>query len=302
MFVIIGNKSSKTSTIRKILKLPISNNSTKDIKCYRYKDNIIVDTPCISNYTNYVSLIEKCEKFSNQKILSVILFFTDNNIREIITLKEFLLLKSIPLYVYLNKQTNWQYSNTNIKIIYYKDLQKMLLFQNSKSELKYNISFKYLLLGETNVGKSTFINYLMKDNLIRTEDQKYTTKESLWVQKKIENKIFNIYDTYGLEKHMKYKLFKLKRLILEAYRVILMMDVNNFINRFNRFIIRTLQNNNKNISVIITKIDLIENYNDKESIKQYFESIGIKPYFSSIYSDYGNEQNPEIVFQKNIKY
>ena len=288
MFVIIGPTSCKTYSIRKILNLTQSTTKTTDIKCYKInKKNIIIDTPDIKLYKNYYELLEKCQKFSFQKITNVILFYT-NIIKfiEIQKLDQQLKLQKIKFYIYDN-QNIWQYTNTNLLIINFEQMKKLII-QNpiiktsSSIDLNFNIK-KYIIIGETNVGKSTFINYILNNDIIKTENKKYTTKETLMVQTKINNNIVNIYDTYGLETQTKQKIYAINKLIEEADRIIIIMDINNYQSKFNRYIIKQILKKEKNISIIITKLDTI---NDKiyyqEKIISYFITLNIQPFFSSI--------------------
>ena len=279
MFLIIGNTSGKTSTIRNILNLRPSSISTQDFKCYHHGNKIIVDTPSIKKYNNVYEIFEQCQKLSFQKIELVILFYTkDIKIIQINKIYSYLKSLNIDLYVYTNSY-EWHYKNMCYKTINQEKLKQIITKNVFIDDNK--IDKKYLLIGETNVGKSTFINSVINHDVIKTEDKKYTTKESLLIQTKVCDKNINLYDTYGLETQNKNKIIAMKNLIKEATRILIITDIYNFSSRFNRYITNIINQYEKNLSIIVTKLDLIDR-EKQQQILDYFYKLNLQPFFTSI--------------------
>ena len=240
MFLFTGYTSTKTTTIRSLLSLKNDSNvKTIDIKCYSKNNQSLIDTPCLSQIEDFNELLVKAKLATESQIKYCILFFDEKMKYTLIKkIQKILSDESIALLIY-DYQKVWYFSNTDLQIINSENELKEFVEENLEKQTK-EIA-KYILIGETNVGKSTFINQVAQHEIIKTENKKYTTQETLPINININDEIIRLYDTYGLETQVKSKVKALYNLVHESSRVLLIVDIYNYKSRFNRYIIKYIK-------------------------------------------------------------
>jgi GTP-binding protein len=134
---------------------------------------------------------------------------------------------------------------------------------------------KIILVGKPNVGKSSFINAVAKEERSIVHDIPGTTRDSLAVTVKVNGKEYIVVDTAGLHKGSKMKndmeyLSKLSTdyAIEDANVAILLVDASDCIGETEVKIARLLVEKKKPVIIVVNKWDLIEN---KEEVTKYFE-------------------------------
>ena len=140
-----------------------------------------------------------------------------------------------------------------------------------------------LLTGFPNVGKSTFINSVLKNKISIVSHKVQTTQEKISGVLNLNNCQLIFTDTPGIIKHRKYKTKSLSRSIIDEEKKV---DLNLFIYDLSQKIDRkllseiglTIQNFKKNY-LILNKIDLVS----KEKILRYSKIINSELNFSKTF-------------------
>jgi len=134
---------------------------------------------------------------------------------------------------------------------------------------------KIILVGKPNVGKSSFINTLAKEERSIVDDVPGTTRDSLTVQIFTNDKEYTLIDTAGysvgsnLKNDMKYlSTLSADYAIENADVAVLVADVLQGIGETEARIARVLLDKNKPVVIAVNKWDLIE---EKERYVKYFK-------------------------------
>ena len=126
---------------------------------------------------------------------------------------------------------------------------------------KYNIS----IVGQSNTGKSTLINYLYGKYITSESKKSQTTRINLSNLVQIKNTMVNIIDTPGVSlKHNDLLSSSMKNAYIKTLEsidlLILMIDISKKDFLFEESILKLNNINGSKVIVIINKIDLCENY------------------------------------------
>lgn len=163
-----------------------------------------------------------------------------------------------------------QIKNLDIDIIDTYSKLINIIIDKSKNNLK-NINNKsVVLVGITNVGKTSILNDLIKDNIFRISGNKNTTKELTFSIYNYNNCNFKIYDTCGIENNTRSKILGISNLIKYVNRVIIVMDRNTYYQKSYQYIFNFLNKNLINITFLINKSDLITS-SEKENIIDFIQ-------------------------------
>jgi len=134
---------------------------------------------------------------------------------------------------------------------------------------------KIILVGKPNVGKSSFINSVTKEERSIVHDIPGTTRDSLTAHIYVNNREYIIIDTAGLHRGSKTKddmeylsTLSTNYAIEDADIAVLVADASQGIGETEVKIARLLMEKNKPVIVAVNKWDLIE---EKEEAAKYFE-------------------------------
>jgi len=150
---------------------------------------------------------------------------------------------------------------------YFVNLIKM--FNNINDNILFHNKLKISIIGQTNVGKSTFINKIIgvQSNLVSSK--KFTTTDPIISKLIYKGYNLSFSDTAGIKKKMDFKNTTTERLFMHfsidtlkmSDLVIFMTDIHTCFYNENKKIIKIIQQYYKPIIILINKCDLIINKN-----------------------------------------
>lgn len=124
---------------------------------------------------------------------------------------------------------------------------------------------KIAIIGQPNVGKSSYTNILLGEDRNIVTDIAGTTRDSIHTRYNLFNKEFYIIDTAGIRKKQKvnedlefYSVMRAIRAIEEADVCALLVDAQTGIEAQDMSIFRLVQKRNKGIAIFVNKWDLVE--------------------------------------------
>jgi len=154
--------------------------------------------------------------------------------------------------------------NTTVKIL------KKLKFKPVKGLKKKDNNIKLCLLGKPNVGKSSLVNALLGENRVIVSDIPGTTRDSLDINIKYNDKDFVLVDTAGLRRrgHIERGIEKFSSLrvfhSLDSSDIaLLMLDFSEGITKQDMHIAEFILDAKKGLILLINKSDLAEDEEDK---------------------------------------
>ena len=123
---------------------------------------------------------------------------------------------------------------------------------------------KLAVVGRPNVGKSSFVNALLKDERCIVTDIPGTTRDSIHSKLSYDGKEYILMDTAGLRKKRKvkenvefYSTVRTDRAIKECDVAILMLDAMRGFEAQDKHILREAEKYNKGIVIVLNKWDLV---------------------------------------------
>ena len=164
-------------------------------------------------------------------------------------------------------------------------LEKIVEEINLKKPVKPKIlieenGFKIAIIGRPNSGKSTYINTVLNEDLLFTDDKPGTTRDSIDTYIRYKGRLITLVDTAGIRKKNKLDInseaFQKQSLnqIKRADIVILFMDVNSDITHEDLSLLRRIALEKKPVIIAFTKWDLKEKL--PENAAQFKKEIKYK--------------------------
>ncbi len=171
--------------------------------------------------------------------------------------------------------------------------------------------FKLSIIGKPNAGKSSLLNKLLNEDRSIVSDIPGTTRDSVNAILKINNEIFEIIDTAGINKKSKlsdavdhYALNRAFNSLEESNLTLLLIDATKELSHFDARIAGYAMEFNKPIILVINKWDLIENKQTntinefKEKINKEFKFISWSPIiFISVLKEQRLNKLKELILQ-----
>ena len=179
---------------------------------------------------------------------------------------------------------------------------------DSKKNLR--VSF----IGKPNVGKSTLINAVIKEERMITSENAGTTLDAVEIKFKIKNNIYSLYDTAGLlrksktiSKIQKFSITQTLNTIKDTDICLLVLNAEDGINKQDKIILNLIKKHNKAFFIIVNKIDKISQI-DMKKLKRdmkYFLNIANKAhciFVSAVMEKNINKISSMIISVSNMLY
>lgn len=173
-----------------------------------------------------------------------------------------------------------------------KDLEKRIVkYGSSVSGITpetVNPPLKIAIIGRPNVGKSSFINFILKKNRVIVSDKPGTTRDSIDTFFSYENDDYILIDTAGIRHKRKLKevvdafsVMRSERAITRADTVILMVDAKDGITKDDSHILDFVEKSGKACQILINKWDLAREVKDVSKEDYIKVLIKLNPRFNS---------------------
>ena len=150
--------------------------------------------------------------------------------------------------------------------------------ENKKAYKKYKSDVDLALIGMPNVGKSSLMNALLKEEKSIVTDIPGTTRDSIDSYINYFGKTIRLIDTAGLRKRTKvkdeiefYSTVRTNKVITECNIAALMIDADKGFDKQDKDIIRAIVKLGKGLVIVVNKWDLIEK--DDMTMKQIIDDI-----------------------------
>jgi len=153
-----------------------------------------------------------------------------------------------------------------------------LAFEDFKFDENYKIEnlnkTKIALVGRTNVGKSTFLNVLANEKRVVVSEKIATTRDSIDIEIKTNDKIYTFIDTAGIRRKSKetdilekFSHSQTIKSIGKSDICILMLDATDFITSQDKKILKFIERKAKGCIILVNKWDKIKNVRQEHFIK-----------------------------------
>lgn len=169
------------------------------------------------------------------------------------------------------------------------------IFKYFKEPVKLNKkpSLTFCIIGKPNVGKSSIINEIIKENKMIVSDIAGTTRDAVDNEFEYDNNLYTIIDTAGLRKRgkldnlEKFALLRSELAIKRSQFCILVIDISKPISDQDKNVAQLIYDANMPCIILANKIDLIANFNknkEKELTLIIQEAFKFLPYAQIIFT------------------
>lgn len=143
-----------------------------------------------------------------------------------------------------------------------------------------DVALKLAIVGRRNVGKSTFINSIAKEERVIVSEIAGTTRDSIDVRFERDGKTYLAIDTAGVRKKGKlandiefYSLHRAERSIRRADVVLMFFDARMKIGRVDKQLAEYVVDNHKPCIFVVNKWDLVRHALDTEKMAEYIRKV-----------------------------
>ncbi len=152
-------------------------------------------------------------------------------------------------------------------------IEEKFVDYNTTSTEKESIKTRISIVGKPNVGKSSIVNKVLNDDCVIVSPMPGTTRDSVDLEFKRNNKVFIIVDNAGIRKLHKIKEDTETAAVIRAGKdiknsdiVVFVLDLSTKMDRNDFFIAQKILKSAKPVVIACNKWDLISNQNDSLSI------------------------------------
>lgn len=167
---------------------------------------------------------------------------------------------------------------------------------------------KLAVVGKPNVGKSSFVNAVMRDNRMIVSEIAGTTRDSVDTHFNYKKRHMIMVDTAGIRRASRitepteyYTVLRSKLAMRDADIVIMIIDASSSISRQDKRILEDALNALKPVIICFNKTDIIEADNRNEYYKSMKEDIQYADYLPIINTSFKNSKNVFKVIDKSLE-
>jgi len=131
--------------------------------------------------------------------------------------------------------------------------------------------FAIAIVGRRNVGKSTFVNQLAREERVIVSEVPGTTRDAVDVRFEVDGRRYLAIDTAGLRRRGKvadavefYSIARTRRAVRRADVVLLLLDVAQPVGRLEKQLAASIEEHYKPVVLVLNKWDLVENHEPHE--------------------------------------
>ncbi|BDU67473.1 MAG: GTPase Der [Candidatus Tyloplasma litorale] len=187
-------------------------------------------------------------------------------------------------------------------------LDKIISLISNPKEIEIKNSLRVGIIGKPNVGKSTLLNCLLKDERTIVSNVAGTTRDSIDTILKIDNKEIVLTDTAGLKKNKQsldeiewYAELRTQLTIINSDVSILLIDKNQSITQIDEKILGILKDEFKPVVIAINKIDELSNEERKEVELEIRNKFKFAPWVPIIFISAKEGKNVNKLMKKVIE-
>jgi GTP-binding protein len=156
------------------------------------------------------------------------------------------------------------------------------IFSSKGEELKEDLKVftKIAIVGKSNVGKSTLLNFLLNEKRSVVSDIPGTTTDSIDANLSYDNRIYRFVDTYGIKRKNremeaveKFAFIRTKEAIKRSEICVFIVDAKEGITLRDKKIFKMIEKSKKGFFIFLNKWDLIKGYKKEEILKVLKEEI-----------------------------
>ncbi|WGS66291.1 ribosome biogenesis GTPase Der [Enterobacteriaceae bacterium ET-AT1-13] len=302
IITIIGRSNVGKSTLFNYLlckKKSLVNNSenlTRD-RNYGYikiknKKFLIIDTGGIDDFKNEIQIKVAAQTFLSIKNSHVILFLVnayDGLLHNDKVFNKYIYEYKYKIFLVANKIDKLNYEVINLdfyslgltkeiypisayngygvnflfeKICHFLETQKKKVFLNNIN-IKNKYPIKIAIIGKSNVGKSTLINYILNEERMIVHNLPGTTVDFIYIPIIYKNIKYIIIDTPGILniKNDIYNLTKILKIIKKSDIILFLIDINYSISNQDLLLINFIIKNSRSLVIVFNKLDKISKFN-----------------------------------------
>jgi len=157
-------------------------------------------------------------------------------------------------------------------------LDKVVKYLPEVKEQEKDLAINIAIVGKPNVGKSSFVNYIVGNERVIVSEEPGTTRDAIDTLVEVGNTKFNLIDTAGLRRKSRvkesveyYSNLRSIRAIERSDGVLMMVDACEGVTEQDKKIAGYAHNNGKAIVLAINKWDLMEK--DQDLMNSYREEV-----------------------------
>ncbi len=167
---------------------------------------------------------------------------------------------------------------------------------------------KIAVLGKPNVGKSSFVNALLREERMVVDNKPGTTRDSVDVRLAHKGKSIILVDTAGIRRSKQwenapefYSVARAQASIKKADVIILMMDAMEGVSQQDRKLARLVVDEGKAMVICLNKWDLVHGVKGKEYAEPFFKQIPFADFAPLVYASALQRKNIEECLDEAIK-
>jgi len=176
-------------------------------------------------------------------------------------------------------------------------------FDKEKIEHEEDKSIKIAVVGRPNVGKSSFINYLLNEDRCIVSPIPGTTRDSIDVSFTHNDTLYTLIDTAGIRrKHAehevvdKFAAIRTERAIQRADICVLMLDAQSGITTQEKKIANMIEESGKGCCILFNKWDLVKGFRMEHCLKGIEEEVPFLQYCPKIFVSVKTGRNIDKIF------